>query len=314
MVVLSVHILTYNNERYIEETLLSVLKQQVDFEYEIVIGDDGSSDGTLSIINKYLLQYPHLFKIKVNEQQLGILGNFKATLDRCTGHYVFDIAGDDLLKHNYALQKMVDVLKSDDRLGFVDSGMDFLFDSSKKIKTFCNKSSIQASNKIYKQHVLLGEIVPVGVCYNKNHLYNFVDFKTYLNKKTTIEDYPILVDLVMNTKFETINESLHLYRIHDDSYSHSKSFEEQLFLKMQMKDLFTFFNKKYAFDDFILERFNTNYNKSLLLLSSDFKKKALGIEAFKKIKSKNLKDYIYYFASQNSLVQNFILFFKAKLR
>jgi glycosyltransferase involved in cell wall biosynthesis len=126
MVELSVHLITYNNEKHIEETLQSILKQKVDFNYEIVVGDDCSIDNTLDIIIKYQLAYPNLFNIKKNEKQLGILGNFKATLDRCNGLYVFDIAGDDLLKHENTLQKMVDVLKGNNNLGFVDSGVDLI--------------------------------------------------------------------------------------------------------------------------------------------------------------------------------------------
>lgn len=314
MIVLSVHILTYNNEKHIEETLASVLKQQLDFEYEIVIGDDGSTDATLSIINKYQLQYPNLFKTKRNEKQLGILGNFKATLDRCSGTYVFDIAGDDLLKHHYSLQKMVDVLRSNKNLGFVDSGTDLLFDDSKRIKPFFNKVPIYASQNVYKKHVLLGKIIPIGVCYNKASLYQFVDFERYLNMNITIEDYPILVDMVMNSPFEMIQESLHLYRIHDDSYSHSKNFEDHIFLKDQMKDLFYFFNKKYKFDSATIQNFETNYNKGLLLLASDFEKKALGNAVFKNLKSKKITDYIYYFASQNSLFRRLVVLLKRKFR
>ena len=47
------------------------------------------------------------------------------------------------------------------------------------------------------------------------------------NMKITIEDYPILVDMVMNTDFERINESLVVYRVHDKSFSHEKVFKKQ---------------------------------------------------------------------------------------
>ena len=96
MVLLSVHLITFNNEKYIEETLQSIIKQKVDFNYEIVVGDDCSTDGTLEIINNYAAKYPNLFKVLKNEKQLGILENFKSTLDRCDGIYIFDIAGDDM--------------------------------------------------------------------------------------------------------------------------------------------------------------------------------------------------------------------------
>ncbi|WP_166967631.1 glycosyltransferase family 2 protein [Yeosuana marina] len=306
MIDLSVHLITYNNEKHIEETLLSILKQKVDFNYEIVVGDDCSTDNTLDIINTYQSRFPHLFKVKKNEHQLGILGNFKATLDRCEGNYVFDIAGDDLLKHDKALQKMVDVLKRDDSLGFIDSGIDFLYEKNNTIKPFRNKKVIQATREVYKKLLLLGKLTPIGLCFSKKHLNKFVDFDTYLNMNLTIEDYPILVDLVMNTNFTTIDESLHIYRIHDDSYSHKKSFENHVFLKNQMKNLFDFFKKKYNYNSVLNERFNNDYNKEFLFLAGYFEQKEIGKETFKKLKSKSIKDYINYAASQNKLFRRLI--------
>lgn len=306
MIDLSVHLITYNNEKYIEDTLQSILKQKVDFNYEIVVGDDCSTDDTLKIVNTYQSMFPHLFKVEKNKQKLGILGNFKATLERCQGEFIFDIAGDDLLKKENSLQKMVDVLKSDASLGFVDSGVDFLYEKNKIIKPFKNKEVIQANREEYKKHLFLGKLTPIGICFRKKHLNEFVDFDTYLNMNLTIEDYPILVDLAMNTSFTTINESLHIYRVHDYSYSHKKSFESHFFLKNQMKNLFDFFNKKYNYDSSINEKFNNDYYKELLFLAGYFEKKEIGVESFKKLKSKSIKDYIHFAASQNKLIRKLV--------
>lgn len=308
MVELSVHLITYNNEKHIEETLQSILNQKVDFNYEIVVGDDCSTDDTLLIINKYQLANPNLFSIKKNEKQLGILGNFKATLDRCSGLYVFDIAGDDLLKHENALQKMVDVLKENNNLGFVDSGVDLL-DEKKNIKPFINKKPVQATKEIYKEQLILGKLLPTGICFNKKLLYEFVDFETYLDMELTIEDYPILIDMVMNTDFKTINESLHIYRVHNDSHSHKKNFENHYFLKNQMKNLFDYFNKKYGFSENTIQTFNNNYYKEILFLAGFFEKKQIGKDIYKKLKTKKIEDYIHYLASQNKFFRKLVSMF-----
>ncbi|MBU2950185.1 glycosyltransferase family 2 protein [Tamlana agarivorans] len=306
MIVLSVHLITFNNENHIEETLKSVLNQKMNFNYEIVVGDDCSSDKTLEIIKAYEVDHPTIFNVKKNEKQLGILGNFKATLDRCQGKYVFDIAGDDLLKHDYALQKMVDTLERDDTLGFIDSGVDFLYESTNTTTKFFNKTVIQASKEFYKQELLLGKITPTGICFSRKKLYQHVDFNKYLGMKLTIDDYPILVDLAMNTNFKTINESLNLYRVHDTSYSHKKSFDSQLFMKNQMKNLVDYFNMKYTYDANIIESFYMNHYKELLFLAGYYEKKAIGRAVFKKIKSKSIKDYIHYFASQNTIFRKLV--------
>ncbi len=306
MISLSVHLITYNNQNHIEATLESIINQKVDFIYEIVVGDDCSTDNTLEIISQYKNRYPELFKIKKNDSQLGILKNFKATLDRCAGDYVFDIAGDDFLKNKYALQKMVSILRNDNNLGFVDSGFDKLYEDSGRIMHFANKKTLESSKDLYKEQLLLGRINPIGICFNKKHLYQFVDFDTYLKTEITIEDYPILVDLAMNTNFETINESLHTYRIHGNSYSHTKSFENHYFLKRQMKRLFEHFCVKYQFNQGITNTFNQDYYKEILFLAGYFQKKELGKKTYNMIKAKSIKDHIHYFASQSPLFRRLV--------
>ena len=142
MVKLSVHILTYNSERYIKDALDSVLKQKTNFPIEIIIGDDASTDNTYSILKSYSYKYSFI-KLKQNKQNLGILKNFKTTLDRCSGEYVFDLAGDDWIHNPSAFQKMVDKLDRNPNLGFIDSGYDAYFEYRNQTKRFYNKKNLQ---------------------------------------------------------------------------------------------------------------------------------------------------------------------------
>ena len=314
MIDLSIHLITFNNEKHIKETLLSILKQKVNFTFEIIVGDDCSTDKTLEIINTFAQAQPQIFKVAKNKKQLGILKNFKTTLDRCSGTYIFDIAGDDMLKTDDALQKMVNVLQNDSSLGFVDSGFDRLDDNNKSIRPFNNHNIINASEDDYKKNLLLGKITPIGHCYNKEYLYKYVDFDTYLKMDLTIEDYPILVDLVMHTNFTRIKESLHVYRVHDNSHSHTKSFTNLVFQKQQMKKLFDYFSNKYYFSEEIKIEYSKNHNKELLFLAGYFENKILAKDMFSKINPKSLKDYIHYYASQYSLVRKVISLRKNLLR
>ena len=67
--VVSVLMPTYNHERFIEQAILSFIQQQVDFDIELLIGDDCSSDNTSFIARIYAEKYPnkiHLFQYSVN--------------------------------------------------------------------------------------------------------------------------------------------------------------------------------------------------------------------------------------------------------
>lgn len=308
---LSVHVLTYNSEKYIEATIQSILKQKTSFNFEIVIGDDKSTDNTPNILTKFSEEYPNIINYKRNEEQLGILKNFKATLDRCKGKYILDIAGDDLLKHQYSLQKLVDVFEKNPNLGFVDSGYDTYYEKTKKTVLFANKTIINYSKNKYKETLLLGKITPIGTCYKRQALYDYVDFDTYIQNETVFEDYPILVDLVMNTDFDRINKSLFVYRIHSGSYSNKKDFKLQLDLKEQMLTLVKFFVKKYHLPEIVLEDYQKLSCKSKLHTAGYFGDKTLGKSMFKSLKGhRTTSDFLNYLSSQFFLFRKFHGFFR----
>ncbi len=59
----SVVCVTYNHEQYIAETIESFLSQETDFRFEIIIGEDCSTDNTLEIVNNYKKKYPNIIKV-----------------------------------------------------------------------------------------------------------------------------------------------------------------------------------------------------------------------------------------------------------
>ncbi len=306
MALLSVHLITYNNELHIEETLQSILNQKVTFDYEIVIGDDCSTDSTLSIINTYTEKHPNLIKVHKNDTTIGILKNFIATLDRCSGTYVLDIAGDDILNGVNALQKIVDVFIKNPEIGFIDSGFDDFIEKTNTIIPYKNKHALNSSKELYKDMALLGKIAPIGLAYNRELLHKHVDFKNYLKMGVSIEDYPIIVDLILNTEFKRIKESLHIYRVHEKSYSHNQNLTSLIAQKEQMKYLFDYFSKKYGFEKSLINTFNEDHEKETLFLAGYFSDKDLGKKAYKRIQKKSIKDIIHYLASQNTALRNLI--------
>src|SRR5256885_224442 len=93
---LSVLVTVYNHEKYIAEALDSILNQKVNFEFEIVIADDVSTDSTKSIIEKYAKEHPHRnIRILKSEKNLGITKNLQRGLQSCQGEYIAILEGDD---------------------------------------------------------------------------------------------------------------------------------------------------------------------------------------------------------------------------
>ncbi|HVB85412.1 MAG TPA: glycosyltransferase [Candidatus Dormibacteraeota bacterium] len=107
---LSVRIITYNHERFLAQALESILDQRVNFDYEIVVGEDCSTDGTRKILMDFYRRFPDRIVPLLRNHNLGGARNFCDTLASCQGQYVAMLDGDDYWTSEDKLQQQVDFL------------------------------------------------------------------------------------------------------------------------------------------------------------------------------------------------------------
>ncbi len=107
---LSIICATYNHEKYIKYALDSIIMQQVNFEYEVLIGEDCSTDKSRMILEKYERMYPGKFKIFYRDKNFGVENNFKDLYERARGEYLIVLETDDFWISKKKLQIEVDYL------------------------------------------------------------------------------------------------------------------------------------------------------------------------------------------------------------
>lgn len=116
----SVRLMTFNHTPFIKDAMEGILMQKTNFPVEVVIGDDFSTDGTLSIIKKYKSTKNIHLKILdrkkgddywIKRQEKGRLYNFTNILENCSGKYIALLDGDDYWTDPLKLQKQVDFLE-----------------------------------------------------------------------------------------------------------------------------------------------------------------------------------------------------------
>ena len=110
MKTISVVITTYNQESFITKCIESVLMQQGDFQLEVVIGDDHSTDGTRKIIERYQEKNPDIIKMISTPENNGMQQNLKRCLDCCSGDFVAVCEGDDYWIDPGKLNKQMEFL------------------------------------------------------------------------------------------------------------------------------------------------------------------------------------------------------------
>jgi glycosyltransferase involved in cell wall biosynthesis len=212
---LSVAIITYNHERFIAQALESVLAQRVSFEYEIVIGEDCSMDGTRAIILEFQKRYPERIKVLPYERNIGAFRNIESTLAACHGEYVAILEGDDYWTSADKLQRQVDFLDTHidcavccHRVRFYREAGSETFDvrfdvfpprpaGSYTIEDLLRGNFVMTCSAVLR-HDLSGPLPP---CFSK----------------IEVGDWPRYVLAAKHGKIELMDEIMAVYRIHPGS-------------------------------------------------------------------------------------------------
>ncbi len=108
--IVSVLCCTYNHERFIRDTLESLVNQAVAFPYEIIVADDASTDSTRNIILEFCDKYPNLIVPILREKNVGIGRNYYDALRHVRGRFLAICDGDDCWIDSLKLKKQVDFL------------------------------------------------------------------------------------------------------------------------------------------------------------------------------------------------------------
>jgi len=117
--IISVIVCTYNQQDTIGRALDSILMQKCHLPIEIVIGEDGSTDNTLSICQEYQKLHPEAIRILENKVNKGFVKNYFDCLLACRGKFIADCAGDDFWIDDQKLEQTSLLLAQDEKVGIV---------------------------------------------------------------------------------------------------------------------------------------------------------------------------------------------------
>jgi glycosyltransferase involved in cell wall biosynthesis len=126
----SVCVVTYNQEKYIRQCLQSIVDQETDFDFEVVVGDDCSTDGTRAIVSEFTERYAGIVKPLFHEKNMGAGANYQHTHDHAVGEYIAHVDGDDYCLPG-KLQCQARILDADSGCNIVWHRMRVLADDGK---------------------------------------------------------------------------------------------------------------------------------------------------------------------------------------
>jgi len=107
----SINCITFNHEKYISKSIDSFLSQVTNFEFEILIGEDCSTDNTRKIVEEYVYKFPNKIKLITSNKNVGMIKNFERVKENSKGKYIAICEGDDYWTDPYKLQKQVNFME-----------------------------------------------------------------------------------------------------------------------------------------------------------------------------------------------------------
>lgn len=214
---ISVAMCTYNGERFVEEQIDSILKQDFPID-QLVIFDDCSTDNTFAILQKYKDRYPDKIELHRNEYNCGFLNNFERALIECQGDYIFFSDQDDIW-HKDKTSKAIQFLKANNMLGvFTDAR---LMDShsichGKKLFDaigFNQVLNILRVNNLFEYMAICGNMITGATLVITKKAKDIV--LPFRVSKGVYHDMWIGLRLAQMNKLGYMNETLIDYRIHE---------------------------------------------------------------------------------------------------
>lgn len=216
---ISVAVITYNQQEVLREALDSVLMQQGDFDMEIIIGEDGSSDNTYAVCLDYQKQYPDIIKVLHNPKNIGITANFFQVLKACTGDFIADLDGDDYYCDPQAFQKQLNYFEQHPEVGVLaPNGYSYYVKRNIKVLGLNEKvAQVDAKQFFFNPNYSGGVIFRGGGPMWRSELLKYLDYDEMLRRQLPVEDYPIQAIWSQHTKFAWLPDPLVVYRVYSSS-------------------------------------------------------------------------------------------------
>lgn len=223
-ITVSVSMLVYNHGKFLRKALDSILMQEVDFRYQIVVGEDASDDDSKAILLEYAKRYPGYFLLILHEKNVGVQENVRSKLPYLTGEFIAPLEGDDYWIDRHKMQKQVDFLRAhpdfsavSHKAVVVDENGQELSDKS-YIRAYCQDSEF--TMKHFQEYLMPGQ---TGTMVFRNYLRWFTPKQHEIfGYSTVMGDRKLTLVTLLSGRVCCMEECMSAYRRHTGAWNSTK--------------------------------------------------------------------------------------------
>lgn len=299
----SVHMITYNHAPYIAQTIEGVLQQKTNFPFELVIGEDCSTDGTREIVFEYQKKYPDIIRVITSDKNVGMKRNSYRTMKACRGKYIAFCEGDDYWHRPDKLQIQVDYLEGHGECGLLFADCDFQLVSERKvIKNINYQRGFKSPGNLTVEQIWRKWGAWTLTAVVRKDLYDQVVVKDpYLHQSESflMGDFQLWIEIALISKVAYILESLATYRALDESASNSKDQIKRLRFWKSYYEMRLYLCDKHKFSEDIRKDAEAAWFDKTLQLAFYERNAELASEVRKKKQTFTWKEWLRYFGAKH---------------
>lgn len=230
----SILVATYNQESYIARTLDSLLEQECPFDYEILVGEDCSTDSTRTICCDYAHRFPEKIRLFLNTKNKGLIRNYFDLLVNARGTYLADCGGDDYWITKDKLHRQIELLEAHPEVTLVGSNWQWLEQATGEIRPnqlhletdwfqprrYGKQALADYLNRLDFPHVVLST-----ACFRTSAVKKLMEANPnrFTGDGVVCEDLPITLGLLLQGPIYLMKEDTLVYRVLPRSMSHERS-------------------------------------------------------------------------------------------
>jgi len=220
---ISVLVTAFNHEKFIRQAVEGVLFQQGDFELEVVVGEDRSTDGTREILEELSRRHSTHLRVTYSDRNIGANRNYIRTLSACSGEYVAMLDGDDYWTVPDKLAAQSEFLETHPECSTCFHNVLMITEDG----TRPPRVKLEASQPSFISLgvLLAGNIIPTSSVMFRNRLFSSVPDWYY---DLATGDWPLHVLNAEHGMIGYLDRVMGVYRVHDGGIWSGVPFRDQV--------------------------------------------------------------------------------------
>lgn len=234
----SIVVVSYNQEKFIKQTLDSIVNQKHSYTWELIVCDDASKDSTPDIIKEFSKKEKNIIPI-LRKENLGVVNNFFDGVSKCKGEYIMVCGGDDYFLPG-KIENQIEFFDKHPNIGLIHGDLKVIDEKGSLLYYSRGEKKVN-----YQELLIKNQIKTPTIAIRKSELNRYINDVNPTKRGWMIEDRPLAIWFAIESKIEYLPGLCTAYRIVKGSLTHPISSKKLISYINSSFDVNKYYEAKY---------------------------------------------------------------------